>query len=385
MFEEREDKRRRREYRRAQKERFTRPEPGFSLYEGRTRGKRMRYTYDDEDIYGTDENRQSSRQSRTETPVDAPRFTASGRQVRSMHGRSYGDTVVDGGGPSTRASSNLGDDDDSEGPVRRPGVEDRSRRAARRGPSRLRAGSHINGYNSIDELANESDAVSSANDWEGDDQDFEGKFDEEEEEDADMSDVGSEDSFGEQKSLVVKLKGGAKLRESLKNHQNASLPIKHEANDANGFSGSATSLTAGGGPSSATALTNTATPAPISQPNVQPQPFIASIQPSKPHIPHAMQPSAAGAARPTDTDKETSRSDASTLRLPLNAQSSVPPQHSDPLQQPVPKHHPPLNHSQQHALPFSPSPWPSQPPDAPSVPQPQPTFSPYLHPQPPSG
>ncbi len=46
-------KRRKREYRQAQKARWTRPEPGFSLYEGRTRGKRARYTFSDneEDFY----------------------------------------------------------------------------------------------------------------------------------------------------------------------------------------------------------------------------------------------------------------------------------------------------------------------------------------------
>lgn len=84
-FEEKEEKRKRREYRRTQKERFRRPEPGFSLYEGRTRGKRVKYTYSDDEDFYTDStnNRRSTRNTRNPTPVDAgPVITASGRQSR---------------------------------------------------------------------------------------------------------------------------------------------------------------------------------------------------------------------------------------------------------------------------------------------------------------
>lgn len=84
-FEEKEEKRKRREYRRTQKERFRRPEPGFSLYEGRTRGKRVKYTYSDEEDFYTDStnNRRSTRNTRNHTPVEAgPVITASGRQSR---------------------------------------------------------------------------------------------------------------------------------------------------------------------------------------------------------------------------------------------------------------------------------------------------------------
>ncbi|KAK3940492.1 hypothetical protein QBC46DRAFT_124417 [Diplogelasinospora grovesii] len=85
-FEATEEKRRRREYRQMRKEQFKRPEPGFSLYEGRTRGKRMKYTYsDDEDEFYTDStNRRSTRNTRHHTPADnGPVTTASGRQVRA--------------------------------------------------------------------------------------------------------------------------------------------------------------------------------------------------------------------------------------------------------------------------------------------------------------
>lgn len=84
-FEEKEEKRKRREYRRQQKERFRRPEPGFSIYEGRTRGKRVKYTYDeDEDFYTDSSNRRSTRNTRNHSPVETgPVVTASGRLSRA--------------------------------------------------------------------------------------------------------------------------------------------------------------------------------------------------------------------------------------------------------------------------------------------------------------
>lgn len=68
------------------KEQFKRPEPGFSLYEGRTRGKKMKYTYsDDEDVFTTDSTtRRSTRNTGTNTPVETgPLTTASGRQIKA--------------------------------------------------------------------------------------------------------------------------------------------------------------------------------------------------------------------------------------------------------------------------------------------------------------
>lgn len=87
-FEATEEKRRRREYRIMRKEQFKRPEPGLSLYEGRTRGKRMKYTFsDDEDDFYTDSTatRRSTRNTRNHTPAElaGPITTASGRQVRA--------------------------------------------------------------------------------------------------------------------------------------------------------------------------------------------------------------------------------------------------------------------------------------------------------------
>ena len=213
MFEEREEKRRKREYRRAQKERFTRPEPGFSLYEGRTRGKRMRYTYEEDDIYASDENRRSSRNSRTATPAEGPTFTASGRQVRSAFGKTYGDHALQDGGYSTRGSSKLADAEDSEsseGPIR---GSSRLTRGTQNGRSALRNGTNAAGHESADSIEEESDADATGDNWGGDDQDFEGKFDEEEEEADDMSIVSSQDSVGDEpRSLLVKLKYGKRLK-----------------------------------------------------------------------------------------------------------------------------------------------------------------------------
>jgi len=86
-FEATEEKRRRREYRQMRKEQFKRPEVGMSLYEGRTRGKRMKYTYseDEEEFYSDSTNRRSTRNTRNHTPAEpsGPVTTASGRQIRA--------------------------------------------------------------------------------------------------------------------------------------------------------------------------------------------------------------------------------------------------------------------------------------------------------------
>ncbi|TGJ85319.1 hypothetical protein E0Z10_g3441 [Xylaria hypoxylon] len=85
-FEATDEKRKRREYRLMRKEQFKRPEPGFSMYEGRTRGKRMKYTYsDDEDFDSDSTTRRSTRNTGTHTPAEpaGPVTTASGRQIKA--------------------------------------------------------------------------------------------------------------------------------------------------------------------------------------------------------------------------------------------------------------------------------------------------------------
>lgn len=125
-FEEKEEKRKRREYRRQQKERFRRPESGFSMYEGRTRGKRVKYTYsDEEDFYTDSTNRRSTRNTRNHTPVETgPVVTASGRRSRPPN-RMTVDTLSNG--DVSTATSAQGDAMDTEmseapdfGPTGRP-------------------------------------------------------------------------------------------------------------------------------------------------------------------------------------------------------------------------------------------------------------------------
>lgn len=173
----------------ARKAAFTRPEPGFSLYEGRTRGKKLKYTYsDDEDIFSDDlpTTRRSARNvSGTTTPGEpsGPVFTASGRQVRARAGGMYGESMLSG------QRDDAGEDQENG-----QGPQPRTRGQA-------------NGYakNYVDGLSDESDAASS---WKGDDEsqnenDFEG--DDEEEASEDES---SDAEDGKQHSLVVHLHYG---------------------------------------------------------------------------------------------------------------------------------------------------------------------------------
>lgn len=112
------------------KEQFKRPEPGFSMYEGRTRGKRMKYTYsDDEDGFYTDSTRRSTRNTRNHTPAEpsGPVVTASGRQIRAPT-RLNAETGSNGGASasvSVQGDAQYPDDvemshDTSVGPTGRP-------------------------------------------------------------------------------------------------------------------------------------------------------------------------------------------------------------------------------------------------------------------------
>ncbi|KAL5043966.1 hypothetical protein BDW71DRAFT_199371 [Aspergillus fruticulosus] len=191
-FEGSEEKRKRRDYRIARKAAFSRPEPGFSLYEGRTRGKKLKYTYsDDEDIFsdGLLPPRRSGRNtSGPSTPAEptGPRFTASGRQVRSRAGGLYGESLLAG----QREDIDHAEDGGS-------GRRQRTRTT------------RMNGYADYgmddDEDTNSNDGQSSGNEWQGgeeeDENDFEG--DDEEEVSGDESVIN-----GEPPSLVVQLRYG---------------------------------------------------------------------------------------------------------------------------------------------------------------------------------
>ena len=227
-------KRRRRDYRLARKAQFVRPEPGFSLYEGRTRGKRPRYTYSDEEDGGSDalSIRRSHRHSGISTPAESsgPTFTASGRQVRSRHGGTYGETMLSGQQDTTEQSRIGGldevEDDEDEGEPRSRG---RPRRAARQNRIKPKPFSRkqTEGYDSLGSMEDESDVTSSGNEWDGGDEDEpdDQVDDEEEDEDVNMSDnskVGDEEDDSRQ-SLVVSLRY-AKSRQSPPNQDTRNGP-----------------------------------------------------------------------------------------------------------------------------------------------------------------
>ena len=188
-------KRKRRDYRNARKAQFTRPEPGFSLYEGRTRGKRHKYTFSDEDEGASDapSTRRSNRQSGLSTPAEpaGPTFTASGRQVRSRVGGVYGESALGGQLEVTEAPA-INDANSADVAEEEPVSRGRTRGSAlrNRATQKVRSRKHIEGYNALDEMDDESDASSSGEDWEGadDDEADPNISDDEDEEDADMSD-----------------------------------------------------------------------------------------------------------------------------------------------------------------------------------------------------
>ncbi|KAG9515834.1 hypothetical protein KCV07_g7181, partial [Aureobasidium melanogenum] len=197
-FEASEEKRRRREYRQARKAQFTKPEPGFSLYEGRTRGKRIRYTYsDNEDESDATGSRRSARYSGHSTPADSgPVVTASGRQVRPARTGIYGESLLSGQGetPDYAASE-----------TSRTSGGRATRNSTRLSPLNGDRKRKSRGYNSMDEDS-EEDAPSSGNEWDGGDDDD----DDNDVDDVDMADGEDEDDMDldqdVKKSLVVKLK-----------------------------------------------------------------------------------------------------------------------------------------------------------------------------------
>ncbi|KAF2861924.1 hypothetical protein K470DRAFT_25920 [Piedraia hortae CBS 480.64] len=96
-FEASDERIKKREYRQLRKAAFSRPEPGVSIYEGRTRGKRMRYTFDDIDQVSDVGTRRSNRVGSTRsTPTDpgTTYITGSGRASRQPRRGEYGEGLV---------------------------------------------------------------------------------------------------------------------------------------------------------------------------------------------------------------------------------------------------------------------------------------------------
>ncbi|KAF2463734.1 uncharacterized protein BDR25DRAFT_106767 [Lindgomyces ingoldianus] len=209
-FEATEEKRKRREYRNNRKAAFARPEPGFSLYEGRTRGKRMKYTFSDEEEDDNSDGlsvRRSTRHSARDTPATAagPTVTASGRQVRTRVAGLYGESLLSGQ-TTERASPATGEyvrSDASEEPHPTHGRSTRANATAANGWPKGRK--HIETYNSVDEMDDEDDASSSGGEWDGGDEDDDADQMVLDDDEDDLADGPSEDEL-EPKSLVVRLR-----------------------------------------------------------------------------------------------------------------------------------------------------------------------------------
>ncbi|EGD92558.1 hypothetical protein TESG_00131 [Trichophyton tonsurans CBS 112818] len=295
-FENSEEKRKRRDYRIARKAAFARPEPGFSLYEGRTRGKRIKYTFSDDDDFssGAFPSRRSTRnQSRASSPPEnsGPTFTASGRQVKSRVGGIYGQTVLG------KRSHEATDDEPSNNPAGGGnGMEyGRSRRSRR--------GLQSNGWDGLtpsdeDNNTEGDDEASSGNDWDED------AADDEDEDEAGLSDA---DSFtadlqlDRNRSLIVKLKYGKGNAAKTPQTEPAPLePLKEELlHNGNPPTSTSTALPINGH------ILN-ATTEPTSEPAKEPakEPRIAIEVPLKPEVPNDGLPLRQETYTPTIPEKQ---------------------------------------------------------------------------------
>ncbi|KAI8964101.1 hypothetical protein F5Y11DRAFT_117759 [Daldinia sp. FL1419] len=225
-FEATEEKRKRREYRLLRKEQFKRPEPGFSVYEGRTRGKRIKYTYSDEEEFLTDSSlRRSSRNTRNPTPAEpaGPVTTASGRQIKAPSRM----TIDASNNIVTTSPTSQGHNDDTASKESSVGPTGRPRRSAavNHGTNGWAATKKSKGgkaeYSSDDEMGDydEDDSEPELGDDE-DDHVPDGDSDEDEDEDEDefnedeeMVDDDLDDDNGKD-SMMVKLKLPAKMSDS---------------------------------------------------------------------------------------------------------------------------------------------------------------------------
>jgi len=206
-------KRKRRDYRNARKAQFTRPaELGFSIYEGRTRGKRIKYTFSDEEGAASDtaSTRRSNRHSGISTPAEpaGPTFTASGRQVRSRVTMLSGQHV-DGGQTAAEITQHVNDEEGQ------PVTYGRGQRSAGRS---TRVRNYNRNFKSYDGTDEDSAAPSSGEEWKGGDDDADADdqmLENAGEEDLEMSDDevnaavdedGDQENEEKRSSLVVSLK-----------------------------------------------------------------------------------------------------------------------------------------------------------------------------------
>ncbi|KAI1769072.1 hypothetical protein GGR53DRAFT_277676 [Hypoxylon sp. FL1150] len=209
-FEATEEKRKRREYRMLRKEQFKRPEPGFSMYEGRTRGKRMKYTYSDDEDFLSDSTgvRRSSRNTRQPTPEPAgPVTTASGRQIKAPSRMTVdaSNNIVTTSPTSQGHNEGTASKESSVGPTGRP----RRSAAVNHGTNGWASSSKkTKGYKSADEDMEDYDEDDDSSPGLGDDEDAHVTDDSEEDEDEyDEDEEMVDDDIADAKgSMMVKLK-----------------------------------------------------------------------------------------------------------------------------------------------------------------------------------
>jgi len=182
------------------------------MYEGRTRGKRMKYTYSDEeeDIYSdSTTTRRSTRNTGTHTPAEntGPTITQSGRQVKSRHGGAYGETVLSETHAHAVAAGGLdGTSEEPEG----DGSSGRPRRAAAAAAATngwaAKGGRHIEGYNDVDEMTSDDEGDASEQDYGDDEEDDQVPLESDVDDPDDLTDEDEDlDEVGEKKKLIVKL------------------------------------------------------------------------------------------------------------------------------------------------------------------------------------
>lgn len=234
-----EEKRRKKEYRLARKAAFARPEPGFSLYEGRTRGVRKNYTEDGlrDDAYDSSSRPASGRS----TPFDdsRPVVTASGRQVKSRIGGQYGESMLTGQRRDLTDQSSANDDTDeligpSGRPVRKSIPTKRALATRGRYADGLESGSETDGD------ADEEEGPASADEWSGN----EDEPDEESEPEAELSEDEDDELMADASpaKMVVRLRykksppvnGDDAPTNKAETHDPTPLHQVQNTNDANG-------------------------------------------------------------------------------------------------------------------------------------------------------
>ena len=188
----------------------------MSLYEGRTRGKRIRYTFSDDEDAGSDAfSGLRSRNSGISTPAEAtgPVVTASGRHVRPRAGGVYGESLLSGQQedmPEIQVNG-VGHDNTQD-------TDSHTRSGRAVGISRAGRSYHRS-YNAVDEMDEESDAPSS--EWDSGkeaDEDANDNVADGDDENDEMSvnALDRDDEEASKRSLVVSLKIGKPMATSFK-------------------------------------------------------------------------------------------------------------------------------------------------------------------------